>query len=39
MRVTSKGRVATPRDLRDSFGIGPNGEVVFGVESGKITHP
>jgi len=37
MRVTSKGQVTIPRDLRDSFGIGPNSEVVFGVEGGKIT--
>jgi AbrB family looped-hinge helix DNA binding protein len=37
MRVTSKGQVTIPRDLRDSFGISPNSEVVFGVEGGKIT--
>lgn len=37
MRVTSKGQVTIPRDLRESFGIGPNSEVVFGVEGGKIT--
>ncbi len=37
MRVTSKGQVTIPRDLRDSFGIAANSEVVFGVEGGKIT--
>lgn len=37
MRVTSKGQVTISRDLRESFGIGPNSEVVFGVEGGKIT--
>ena len=37
MRVTSKGQVTIPRDLRQTFGIGPNTEVVFGVEGGKIT--
>ncbi|HHZ09318.1 MAG TPA: AbrB/MazE/SpoVT family DNA-binding domain-containing protein [Rhizobiales bacterium] len=37
MRVTSKGQVTIPRDLRESFGIGPNGEGVFAVEGGKIT--
>lgn len=37
MRVTSKGQVTIPRDLRQSFGIEPNSEVVFGIEGGKIT--
>ncbi|HMM65198.1 MAG TPA: AbrB/MazE/SpoVT family DNA-binding domain-containing protein [Mesorhizobium sp.] len=37
MRVTSKGQVTIPRDLRKTFGIGPNTEVVFGIEGGKIT--
>jgi antitoxin PrlF len=37
MRVTSKGQVTIPRDLRVIAGIEPNSEVVFGVENGKIT--
>jgi len=37
MRVTSKGQVTIPRDLRETFGIEPNTEVVFGIEGGKIT--
>jgi len=37
MRVTSKGQVTIPRDLRKTFGIKPNSEVVFGIEGGKIT--
>ena len=37
MRVTSKGQVTIPRDLRASFGIETNSEVVFGIEAGKIT--
>lgn len=37
MRVSSKGQVTIPRDLREMFGIGPNSEVVFGMEDGKIT--
>jgi antitoxin PrlF len=37
MRVTSKGQVTIPRDLRETFGIHPNSEVIFGVEDGKIT--
>ena len=37
MRVTSKGQVTIPRDLRETFGIHANSEVIFGVEGGKIT--
>nr|WP_245468852.1 MULTISPECIES: AbrB/MazE/SpoVT family DNA-binding domain-containing protein [unclassified Mesorhizobium] len=37
MRVTSKGQVTIPRDLRETFGIGANSEVIFGIEGGKIT--
>ena len=37
MRVTSKGQVTIPRDLRETFGIQANSEVVFGIEGGKIT--
>lgn len=37
MRVTSKGQVTIPRDLRDLAGIEPGSEVVFGIEGGKVT--
>lgn len=37
MRVTSKGQVTIPRDLRETFGIVANTEVIFGIEGGKIT--
>ncbi|QOF69692.1 AbrB/MazE/SpoVT family DNA-binding domain-containing protein [Aminobacter sp. SR38] len=37
MRVTSKGQVTIPRDLRETFSIGANTEVIFGIEGGKIT--
>ncbi|WP_157016488.1 AbrB/MazE/SpoVT family DNA-binding domain-containing protein [Mesorhizobium xinjiangense] len=37
MRVTSKGQVTIPRDLREMFGIHANSEVIFGIEGGKIT--
>jgi AbrB family looped-hinge helix DNA binding protein len=37
MRVTSKGQVTIPRDLRDLVGIKPNSEVIFGIEGGVIT--
>jgi AbrB family looped-hinge helix DNA binding protein len=36
MRVTSKGQVTIPRDLRELIGIGPNSEVVFTVEDGRL---
>lgn len=37
MRVTSKGQVTIPRDLRELAGIAPESEVVFAIENGKIT--
>jgi AbrB family looped-hinge helix DNA binding protein len=37
MRVTSKGQVTIPQDLRKLAGIEPNSEVLFGIENGKIT--
>lgn len=37
MRVTSKGQVTIPRDLRELVGIEPNSEVLFLVEGGRLT--
>ena len=37
MRVTSKGQVTIPRELRALAGIEPNSEVVFAIEGGKLT--
>ena len=37
MRVTSKGQVTIPRDLRETFGIKANSEVIFAIDGGKIT--
>lgn len=37
MRVTSKGQVTIPRDLRELAGIEPNSEVIFSMEGGKLT--
>lgn len=37
MRVTSKGQVTIPRDLRELVGIEPNSEVIFSIESGKLV--
>jgi AbrB family looped-hinge helix DNA binding protein len=37
MRVTSKGQVTIPRDLRELAGITPNSEVVFSMEGGKLV--
>ncbi|MDR9761348.1 AbrB/MazE/SpoVT family DNA-binding domain-containing protein [Rhizobium redzepovicii] len=35
MRVTSKGQVTIPRDLRELAGIEANSEVIFSIENGK----
>ncbi|GAJ94033.1 AbrB/MazE/SpoVT family DNA-binding domain-containing protein [Agrobacterium sp. SHOUNA12C] len=37
MRVTSKGQVTIPRDLRELAGIELNSEVIFSVEDGKLV--
>lgn len=37
MRVTSKGQVTIPRDLRELAGIAPNSEVVFTIENGRLV--
>ena len=37
MRVTSKGQVTIPRDMRELTGIKPNSEVLFSIEAGKLT--
>jgi AbrB family looped-hinge helix DNA binding protein len=36
MRMTSKGQVTIPKDLRDKLGIKPGSEVGFAEENGKI---
>lgn len=35
-RVTTKGQVTIPQELRDSFGIEPGDEVEFMIEDGGI---
>ena len=37
MRVTSKGQVTIPRDLRVLAGIEPNSEVVIGLDGDMVT--
>jgi len=37
MRVTEKGQVTIPKDLRDRFGIGAGTEVVFEVDNDEIV--
>jgi AbrB family looped-hinge helix DNA binding protein len=37
MRVTSRGQVTIPRDMRDLAGIAPNSEVIFSMEGGKFV--
>lgn len=36
MRVTDKGQVTIPKDLRERFGIGSGAEVEFVVEDDRI---
>lgn len=36
MRVSSKGQVTIPKDLRDLAGIRPNSEVVFSVDGARV---
>jgi antitoxin PrlF len=37
VKVTSKGQVTIPRDLRELAGIEPGSEVIFAIEDHKIT--
>ena len=37
MRVTSKGQVTIPRDIRVLAGIEPNSEVVIGLDGDMVT--
>ena len=37
MRVTSKGQVTIPIEIRDQFGIQPNTEVRFVVRNGLVV--
>ena len=37
MRVTSKGQVTIPRDIRSLAGIEPNSEVVIGLDGDMVT--
>ena len=37
MRVTEKGQVTIPKDVRDRFGIGAGAEVVFEVVRDEIV--
>jgi AbrB family looped-hinge helix DNA binding protein len=40
MRMTSKGQVTIPADLRERFGLGPGAEVeVVAGEDGAIVRP
>ena len=36
MRITSKGQVTIPQDIRDRFGFLPETEVEFRVEGGTV---
>jgi AbrB family looped-hinge helix DNA binding protein len=40
VRITSKGQVTIPRELRDRFGLDPGAEVeVVGGENGALVRP
>lgn len=40
MRVTSKGQITIPRELRDRFDLGPGAEVeVVAAEGGALVRP
>lgn len=36
MRITSKGQVTIPADIREKAGFDPNSEVDFVIERGKV---
>jgi len=37
MRITSKGQVTIPKEIRDGYGLLPGTEVEFLVEKGRVT--
>ena len=37
MRITSKGQVTIPQEIRRRAGLAPNMEVEFTIENGKIV--
>ncbi|MCB1382751.1 MAG: AbrB/MazE/SpoVT family DNA-binding domain-containing protein [Notoacmeibacter sp.] len=37
MRVSAKGQVTIPKDLRELAGIRPNGEVLISIEGSRIV--
>ena len=37
MRMTSKGQVTIPKEIRDKLGIGPGSDVGFSEEGGQVV--
>lgn len=37
MRMTSKGQVTIPKEIRDRLGIGPGSDVGFSEEGGQVV--
>lgn len=37
MRITSKGQVTIPQEIREKLGLHPNTEVEFAVEGGRAV--
>ena len=36
MRISERGQVTIPKEIRDRFGFGPNTEVEFVVRDGRV---
>lgn len=37
MKMTSKGQVTIPQEMRDEFGFRPGDDLTFVIENGKLT--
>ena len=37
MRMTSKGQVTIPKEIRDKLGIGPGSDIGFSEEGGQVV--
>jgi AbrB family looped-hinge helix DNA binding protein len=37
MRMTSKGQVTIPKDIRDKLGIGPGSDIGFAEDGGQVV--
>jgi AbrB family looped-hinge helix DNA binding protein len=37
MKIGERGQVTIPKDIRERFGLGPNSEVEFQIEDGRVV--